>query len=184
MFYRTTPIMSHSSEDLTTRTTSEENDHQSNGHLISSISNYTRDSPSYIPRHRRGSVDSSITKNLTSNYERRSSTTSSSCCSSRPLSPTDDTKTFNIESLQITDRPHTPQGSKLPSDLKGGQLSSPGVPHKYSDPASHDVSVDASPQPPLRKGHTRASSVGASPLWSQKGHKRMGSQCISVSMSQ
>ena len=172
--------MSHSSEDLTTHT-SEENDPQSNGHLISSVSNYTRDSPSYIPRHRRGSVDSGITKNLTGNYERRSSTTSSSCCSSRPLSPTDETKTFNLESLQVVDRPHTPQGSKLPPDLKGGQPSPPGVPHKYSDPAVHDVSVDASPQPPLHKGHTRASSVGASPLWSQKGHKRMGSQSVSMS---
>ena len=172
-------MMSHSSEDLTTRT-SDENDHQSNGHLISSISNYTRDSPSYIPRHRRGSVDSGIPKNSTGSYERRSSTTSSSCSSSRPLSPMDETKTFNLESLQIVDRPHTPQGNKLLSDFKGGQ-SSPGVPLKYSDP---DVLVDASPQPPLRKGHTRASSVGASPMWSQRGHKRMGSQCTSVSTSQ
>ena len=170
VFCRATPVVSHSSEDLTTHT-GDENDHQSNGHLVSSVSNYSRDGPSYFPRHRRGSVDSGITKNLTVNYEQRSSTTSSSCCSSRPLSPTDDTRTLNFESLQISERPHTPQGSKLPSDSKNVISSSPGVPHKYSDPASHDV--DTPPQPPLRKGHIRASSVGASPMWS---HKRMGSQ--------
>ena len=175
---RATPVVSRSSEELATHT-EEENDHQSNGHLVSSVSNYSKDSPSYFPRHRRGSVDSGITKNLTVNYERRSSTTSSSCCSSRPLSPTDETRTLNLDSLQISDRPHTPQGSKLPSDSKNVISSSPGIPQKYSDPASHDV--DTPPKPPLRKGHIRASSVGASPMWS---HKRMGSHSTSVSTSQ
>ena len=175
--YRATPLVTHSCEDLTSHS-SEEHDHQSNGHLVS------RDSPqisALFPHHRRNSIDSSMPKSLTVNYERRSSTTSGSCCSSRPLSPTEDTTTFNLESLQVTDHPQTPQGSsKLPCSE---HLSSPGIPHKYSDPASHDIPVNLSPQPPLRKGHTRASSVGASPLWSQKGHKRMDSQ-NTVSMSQ
>ena len=176
--YRATPLVSHSCEDLTSHS-SEEHDHQSNGHLITT---HSRDSPQISSLFRRSSTDSSsIPKNLTVNYERRSSTTSGSCCSSRPLSPTEDTKTFNLESLQVIDRPHTPQGSsKFPFSE---HLSSPGIPHKYSDPASHDLPVDMSPQPPLRKGHTRASSVGASPMWSQRGHKRMGSQ-NTVSVSQ
>lgn len=180
---RATPI-SHSSEDIT-HSTSDEHD-QPNGHLISSITNGPSQIAPYISRHRRGSVDSTITKNLTINTERQSSTTSSSC-SSRPLSPIDDTKPFNFESLHITDRPHTPEGSKLLSESKpkdGSYLSSAGIPHKYSDPASHDLLIEAPPQPPLRKGHIRASSVGASPLSSQKGHKRMDSHSTCMSVSQ
>ena len=178
-FYRATPVVSHSSEDLTTTHTSEEHDHQSNGHLISSLGRASPQIEPYNTRLRRSSVDSGIQKNLTVNYERRDSTTSSSCSSSRPLSPIDDTN--NLESLQSVDRPNTPQGTKHLVDLRGNRFSSPGIPHKYSDPASHDIPSDVSPQPPLRKGHTRASSVGASPLWSQKGQKRMGTHSVSVS---
>jgi len=177
---RVTPI-SHSSEDITTSSTSEEHD-QPNGHLISMINSSSSQIVPHMLRHRRGSVDSGITKNLTDSTKRRNST-SSSCSSSGPLSPNDDS---NFESLQITDRPHTPQGSKLLSELKpkdGGHLSA-GIPHKYSDPVSHDHSSETSPQPPLRKGHIRASSVGASPLWSQKGHRRMDSHSTCVSVSQ
>lgn len=167
--------MSRSSEDVTTCTTIEGQDHQSNGHLVSSVNNSPQ-VPPYASRHRRGSIDSSISKNLTINYERSNSTTSSSS-SSRPLSPADNTnKLFTFESLQITNRPQTSERDEFPS---GGQTSSVGIPHKYSDPASHDR--EASPQFSLPKGHTRASSVGGSPMWSQKGHRRAGSHCTSVS---
>ena len=169
MYYyycRATPV-SRSTEDVSAHS-SQEHDPQPNGHPVLLPGDQSSQvSVPLMPRHRRGSVDSGITKHLSVERERSNSPSSSYCSVSPPIEEPSNSSTFDLDSLSI-ERPSTPQTEKFRP--RNGN-STTGITSKASEPimSSSEVLTHSV------RGHSRASSVGNSPLWSQKGHKRMGS---------
>ena len=163
---RATPV-SRSTEDINIHSSQEHNP-QPNGHPVLLPGDQV--SIPFMSRHRRGSVDSGISKHLSVECDRSTSPSSSYCSVSPPIEEPSNSSTFDLNSLSI-ERPSTPQTEK--NRPRNGSLTT-GITSKASEPVMSSMDVPTHSV----HGHSRASSVGNSPLWSQKGHKRMGSQPI------
>jgi len=149
---------------------SQEHNPQPNGHpLILPGDQSSQLSIPFLSHRRRGSVDSGISKHLSVERDQSTSPSSSYCSVSPPIEELCNSSTFDLNSLCI-ERPSTPQAEK--NRPRNGSFT--GMTSKVPEPVMFSTDV----QTHLVRGHSRASSVGNSPLWSQKGHKRVGSQPI------
>jgi len=163
--------MSRSSEDISAHSSQELN-LQPNGNppILLPGDQSSQVSIPFMSRHRRGSVDSGIvSKHLSIEHERSHSP--SSFGSTSPIEEPSPSSTIDSSETFSNDRPSTPRSEK--AGTRNGS-STTGITSKTSELTLPSTEGLAHPY----RGHSRANSVGNSPLWPYKGHKRINSQPV------